>query len=78
VASFHHYLALEGKPTHSLTEDIAPFLQAGIRFDEAAALRAFERVWIELVARLRGEPWKSKDKTRAEPRRRGYSTLMGG
>lgn len=92
VASFHHYLALEGKPitravaeqrmleklTHSLTEDIAPLLPAGIRFDEAAALRAFERVWIELVARLRGGQWKSTDKVIAELRRRGYPTLLGG
>lgn len=92
VASFHHYLALEGKPitravaeqrmleklTHSLTEDIAPLLPAGIRFDEAAALRAFERVWIDLVARLRGGPWKSTDKMIAELRRRGYPTLLGG
>lgn len=92
VASFHHYLALEGKPitravaeqrmleklTHSLTEDIAPLLPAGIRFDEAAALRAFERVWIELVARLRGGQWKSTNKVIAELRRRGYPTLLGG
>lgn len=92
VASFDHYLALEGKPitravaeqrmleklTRSLTEDIAPLLPAGIRFDEADALRAFERVWIELVARLRGDPWKSTDKVVAELRRRGYPTLLGG
>jgi hypothetical protein len=90
VASFHHYLALESKRitravaeqrmleklTHSLTEDIAPMLPAGIRFDEAAALRAFERVWIELVVRLRGGAWKSTDKMIAELRRRGYPTLL--
>src|SRR5690606_2481948 len=90
VASFDHYLALEGKPitravaeqrmleklTRSLTEDIAPLLPAGIRFDEADALRAFERVWIELVARLRGDPWKSTDKVVAELRQRGYPTLL--
>lgn len=58
VASFEHYLALEGKVitramaeqrmleklTRNLTEDIEPLLPVGIRFDEADALRAFERV----------------------------------
>ena len=70
LASFDHYLALEGKAitramaeqrmleklTRNLTEDIEPLLPAGIRFDEADALRAFERVWTELVARLKGDP----------------------
>ena len=92
VASFDHYLALEGNPitralaeqrmleklTRSLTEDIAPLLPAGIRFDDADARRAFERVWIELVVQLRGDPWKSTDKVIAELRERGYPMLLGG
>ncbi len=90
VASFDHYLALEDtsitraeaeqrmlqKLTRSLTEDIAPFLPAGVRFDAADALHAFERVWIELVSRLRGDAWKSTGKVVAELRERGYPTLL--
>lgn len=70
---FHHYLELEGHPisranaeermlqklTRSLTEDVTPLLPPGIRFDDAAAIRAFGRVWGELVSRLPGESWKS-------------------
>lgn len=90
VASFDHYLALEDtsitraeaeqrmlqKLTRSLTEDIAPLLPAGVRFDDADALRAFERVWVELVSRLRGDAWKSAGKVVAELRERGYPTLL--
>ncbi|QAU23160.1 nucleotidyl transferase AbiEii/AbiGii toxin family protein [Dyella sp. M7H15-1] len=92
VACFDHYLALEDasitraeaeqrmlqKLTRSLTEDIAPLLPAGVRFDDADALRAFERVWVELVSRLRGDPWKSTSKVVAELRKRGYPTLLQG
>ncbi len=90
VASFDHYLALEDKAitramaeqrmleklTRNLTEDIAPLLPAGIRFDEADALRAFERVWTELVEQLKGDPWKSTDKVVAALREKGYPTLL--
>ena len=72
IACFDHYLALEGKPitramaeqrmleklTRSLTEDITPLLPAGIRWSDADAIHAFERVWIELIARIGGEGWK--------------------
>jgi len=90
VASFEHYLALEGKPitravaeqrmleklTHSLTEDIAPLLPAGVRFNEDDALDAFERVWLELVVRLKGDAWKLTDKVVTELRNKGYPTLL--
>lgn len=90
IACFDHYLALEDKAitramaeqrmleklTRNLTEDIAPLLPAGIRFDEADALRAFELVWTELVARLKGDPWKSTDKAVAALREKGYPTLL--
>lgn len=90
VASFDHYLALEDtsitraeaerrmlqKLARSLTEDIAPLLPAGVRFDDADALCAFERVWIELVSRLKGESWKLTGKVVAELRERGYPTLL--
>jgi predicted nucleotidyltransferase component of viral defense system len=92
VASFHHYLALEGKPitraaaeqrmleklTRSLTEDIAPLLPAGVRFSDDDAASAFERVWTELIVRLKGGGWKLTDKVIAELRRRRYPTLLGG
>jgi predicted nucleotidyltransferase component of viral defense system len=75
VACFDHYLALEGKPitravaeqrmleklTHSLTEDIAPLLPAGVPFDDDDAMKAFERVWTELIVRIKGEAWKLTD-----------------
>ena len=57
ISCFEHYLSLEGKPitravaeqrmleklTRSLTEDIAPLLPAGVRFNEDDAKQAFER-----------------------------------
>jgi len=69
IACFDYYLALEGKPitramaerrmleklTRSLTEDITPLLPVGIQFGELDAIHAFERVWIELIARMGGE-----------------------
>ena len=90
VACFDHYLALEGRPitramaeqrmleklARSLTEDIAPLLPAGVRFNGDDALDAFERVWSELVMRLKGDSWKSTDKVIAELRHKGYPTLL--
>ena len=72
MACFEHYLTLEGKPitraaaeqrmleklTRSLTEDIGPLLPAGIRFNDDDALQAFERVWRDLIARIKGDAWK--------------------
>lgn len=92
VACFDHYLALEDtaitraeaeqrmlqKLTRSLTEDIAPLLPAGVRFDDSDALRAFERVWVKLVSRLKGDPWKLTDKVVAELRGRDHPTLLQG
>jgi predicted nucleotidyltransferase component of viral defense system len=92
VASFDHYLALEGKPitravaeqrmlqklTRSLTEDIAPLLPAGVRFNDDDAVAAFERVWTKLVVRLKGGGWKLTDKVIAELRGKGYPQLLVG
>ena len=72
IACFDHYLALEGititraiaeqrmleKLTRSLSEDINPLLPGGVRFGEEDAIHAFERVWIELIARIGGDAWK--------------------
>ena len=90
VACFDHYLALEGKPiaraaaeqrmleklTHSLTEDIAPLLPAGIRYNDNDALRAFERVWRDLIARIAGNAWKLTEKAIEEMRQRKYPDLL--
>jgi predicted nucleotidyltransferase component of viral defense system len=90
VACFNHYLALEGAPlsravaeqrmleklTRSLTEDIAPLLPAGVSFDTPEAVRAFEQVWTELIARISGEPWKGRDMAVEELRGTRYPGLL--
>ncbi len=90
IACFNHYLALEGKPisramaeqrmleklTRSLTEDIAPLLPAGIRFEEADAIHAFERIWIELIARMGGEGWKLAEPVLEELRVKRFPGLL--
>ena len=90
IACFDHYLALEGKPitraiaeqrmleklTRSLTEDITPLLPAGIRFEEADAIHAFERVWIELIARISGEEWKLAEPVLEELRVKRFPGLL--
>ncbi len=92
LASLEHYLALEGssitramaeqrmleKLARSLTEDIAPLLPAGIPFSSADALRAFERVWFELIVQFRGEAWKSTESVVAGLRQQGYPNLLQG
>ena len=90
IACLDHYLALEGKPitramaeqrmleklTRSMTEDITPLLPAGIRFEEADAIRAFERVWIELIAGIGGEGWKRTDPVLEELRVKRFPGLL--
>jgi len=90
VGCFNHYLALDGVPisravaeqrmleklTRSLTEDVAPLLPRGVSFDTAEAVRAFERVWTELIARISGEPWKGRDIALDELRGTRYPSLL--
>lgn len=90
LACFEHYLALEGKPisravaeqrmleklTRSLTEDIGPLLPAGVRFNDDDALRAFERVWTQLIVRMPGDAWKLTDKAIEELREKKYPGLL--
>jgi predicted nucleotidyltransferase component of viral defense system len=90
ISCFEHYLALEGKLIsravaeermlkklgRSLTEDIAPLLPAGITFNEDDAIVAFGTVWIELIARIKGEPWKLTDKAIEELRQKRYPNLL--
>jgi predicted nucleotidyltransferase component of viral defense system len=91
IACFEHYLKLEGKPitraaaeqrmleklTRSLTEDIAPLLSAGVRFNDDDAIDAFEKVWIELIIKIKGDAWKLTDKSIEELRQKRYPDLLG-
>jgi predicted nucleotidyltransferase component of viral defense system len=91
IACFDHYLALEGKPisraiaeqrmlqklTRSLAEDIEPLLPASIRFNEDDAVSAFERVWKELIVRIKGDSWKLTGKAIDELRAGQYPGLLG-
>jgi predicted nucleotidyltransferase component of viral defense system len=90
IACFDHYLALEGKPitraiaeqrmleklTRSLTEDITPVVPVGIQFGELDAIHAFERVWIELIARMGGEGWKLAEPVLEELRAKRFPGLL--
>lgn len=90
IACFDHYLALEGRPitramaeqrmleklTRSLIEDIAPLLPAGVRFNDDDATQAFERVWKELITRIKGDAWKLTDKALEELRAKKYPDLL--
>jgi predicted nucleotidyltransferase component of viral defense system len=92
VACFDHYLVLEGNPmsraqaeqrmldklSRSLIEDIAPLLPAGASFTDHDAARAFEKVWIQLIARIKGEPWKMTEAVIAELRKAKYPDLLAG
>ncbi len=90
IACFEHYLALEAKSisraiaeqrmleklTRSLTEDISPLLPAGIHFNDEDALRAFERVWKDLISRIQGDAWKLTEKVIGEIRANKYGNLL--
>lgn len=90
VTCFDHYLALEGRPitramaeqrmleklTRSLIEDIAPLLPAGVRFNDDDAMQAFERVWNELITRIKGDAWKLTDKALEQLRAKKYPGLL--
>jgi predicted nucleotidyltransferase component of viral defense system len=72
IACFHHYTVQElqqisranaeermlKKLNKSLTEDIVPLLPPGVIFDEDAAIKAFGRIWGELISRIPGDSWK--------------------
>lgn len=90
IACFEHYLALESKSitramaeqrmleklTRSLTEDIAPLLPAGVRFNDDDAIRAFEGVWTKLIGRIKGDSWRLADKALEELRAKRYPELL--
>ena len=72
IGSFEHYLGPQGmdiirvvaeermleKLNRSLTEDITPLLPTGVTFTDAQAIKAFERIWRELIGRIKGDSWK--------------------
>ena len=62
--------------TRSLIEDIAPLLPAGVRFNEDDAIQAFEHVWNELIARIKGDAWKLTGKVLDELRAKHYPGLL--
>lgn len=64
------------KLTRSLIEDIAPLLPAGIRFNDDDAMRAFERVWTELIVRIKGDAWKLTETAVDALRQKAYPTLL--
>lgn len=90
IACFEHYLALEGNPitravaerrmleklARNLTEDIAPLLPAGITFSEDDAVQAFNKIWMEMIARIKGDPWKLTDKVVEEIRQKKHPGLL--
>lgn len=90
IVCFDHYLKLEGKPitraaaeqrmleklTRSLTEDIGPLLSAGVRFNDDDAIAAFEKVWAELIVKIKGDAWKLTNKAVEELRQRRYPKLL--
>lgn len=88
---FERYLAFEGnaitraqaeermlkKLAFNLTEDVEPLLPAGVEFAERDAVRAFERVWRELIGRIGGDAWKLTEKVVGELRAGKYPDLLG-
>jgi len=90
VEAFLHYLKMEGreiprneaerrmldKLRGSLVEDVQPLLPTGIDFDESQAVKAFELVWRELIAKIPGEPWKLTGEAVVKFRSRGYPNLL--
>jgi hypothetical protein len=60
----------------SLIEDVVPLLPVGVRFEEADALRGFERVWRELIKKVSGQPWKSTDRIIEQLRTTRFPTLL--
>jgi hypothetical protein len=64
------------KLTHGLTEDIAPLLPAGVPFNDDDAVHAFERVWMELIVRIKGEAWKLTDTAIEQLRKTRYPKLL--
>ncbi len=48
----------------------------GVRFNDDDAIQAFERVWMELIIRIKGDAWKLTDKALEELRAQKYPGLL--
>lgn len=64
------------KLTRSLTEDIAPLLPLGIEFTDVHAIDAFNRIWTQLISRIKGEAWKSSAEAITELRSKKHPLLL--
>ena len=60
----------------SLTEDIAPLLPTGATFSDDEAIPAFERIWFELISRIKGDPWKLSLRTIEKVQRVKFPTFL--
>ena len=90
IACFTYYLSLEGKPIsranaeqrmleklrRSLSEDITPLLPPSVQFNDNDAMIAFNNVWTELVARIKGDPWKLSEQVIDELRKGKMPNLL--
>jgi len=90
IACFEHYLSLEEqsigraaaeqrmleKLQRSLIEDISPLLPPGITFSEDDAIIAFGKVWFDLIALIKGEPWKLSQQVIDEMRKKRMPSLL--
>ena len=64
------------KLTRSLTDDIAPLLSPGVIYGDAEAQAAFERVWFQLIARVKGAAWHRSEKVIEELRATSSRNLL--
>jgi hypothetical protein len=53
-------------------------LPTGVRFSDEEAIRAFERVWQELIVSIAGDAWKLTDRVLDELRTRRFPGLLCG
>jgi hypothetical protein len=51
-------------------------LPVGVTFTESDAILAFGKVWTELIALIKGDPWRLTDKVVEELREKKYPNLL--
>ena len=55
---------------------VEPLLPVGVRFDQAVAIDAFNGVWRQLIARMRGDAWRLSAEVIEQLRRRHIGLLL--
>ena len=55
---------------------VEPLLLVGARFDQAVAIEAFNDVWRQLIARMRGDAWRLSTEVIEQLRRRHIGLLL--